>query len=47
MKVRRWMSDVLNIRKTPNVEHDFEHVQVAMGNPYANENAEVDFFPKF
>ena len=25
----------------------FEHVQVAMGNSYANEDAEMDFFYKF
>ena len=25
----------------------FEHVQVAMGNSYANEDAEMDFFLKF
>ena len=35
------------LKHAPNVGHDFEHVQVAMGNPYANENAEMDFFPKF
>ena len=40
--------DVHNICKTcANVGHDFEHVQAAMGNSYANEDAEMDFFHKY
>ena len=35
------------VKHVPNVRHDFEHVQVAMGNCYANENAEMGFSPKF
>ena len=38
---------VTYIKHAPNVGHDFEHVQVAMGNSFANEDAEMDFFHKF
>ena len=31
------MFDVTYIKHAPKVGHDFEHVQVAMGNSYANE----------
>ena len=41
------MTYVTYVKHVPNVGHDFEHVQVAMGNSYANENAEIDFSPKF
>ena len=37
-------------KKVMNIGHDFELVQVPMGNTYANENEErrvLDFFPKF
>ena len=41
------MTYVTYVKHAPNVGHDFEHVQVAMGNSYANEDAEMDFFHKF
>ena len=41
------MTYVTYVKYVPNVGHSFGHVQVAMGNSYANENAEMDFFHKF
>ena len=38
---------VTYVKHVPNVRLDFEHVQVAMDNSYANENAEMGFSPKF
>ena len=41
------MTYVTYVKHAPNVGHGFEHVQVAMGNSYANEDAEMGFFLKF
>ena len=42
------MTYVTYVKHAPNVGHDFEHVKVASrGDLYANENAEMDFSPKF
>ena len=41
------MTYVTDVKHALNVGHDFEHVHVAMGNSYANEDAEMDFFHKF
>ena len=38
---------VTYVKHAPNVRHDFEHVQVAMSDSYANENAEMGFSPRF
>ena len=32
------MTDITYVTHAPNVGHDFEHVQVAMGNVYANDD---------
>ena len=47
MSVVGRLTYVTYVKHAPNVGHDFEHVQVAMGNSYANENAEMGFSPKF
>ena len=41
------MTYVTYVKHAPNVVHDFEHFQVAMGDLYANENAVMDFSHKF
>ena len=41
------MTYVTYVKHAPNVGPDFEHDQVAMGNSYANKDAEIDFFHKF
>ena len=41
------MTYVTYVKHIPNIKHDFEHVQDAMGNTYANQNAEMDFSQKF
>ena len=37
------VADLTYVKHIPNFGHDFEHVQVTMGNSYANEDAEMDF----
>ena len=41
------LMDVTYVKHTTSVRPDFEHVHVAMGNSYANVNAEMDLFLKF
>ena len=37
------MTYVTYVKHAPNVRPDFGHVLVAMGNSYANEDADMDF----
>ena len=41
------MSYLTYVKHAPSIGHNFEHVQVAMGNSNANEDAEMGFSYKF